>query len=111
MQRGLAVNAGPARTHGADPFKGLRNIGPAARADLAVLGITSIAELAARDPDQLYTSLQIKTAQRHDPCVWDVFAAAIHQARTGEPRDWWTFTPERKRRQTLGEFPASRSCR
>jgi hypothetical protein len=40
-----------------------------------------------------------------DPCVWDVFAAAIHQARTGESRDWWTFTPERKRRQALGEFP------
>jgi hypothetical protein len=83
----------------ADPFKGLRNIGPAARADLAILGITGIEQLAASDPDQLYTLLQIKTARKHDPCVWDVFAAAIHQARTGEVREWWAFTQERKLRQ------------
>lgn len=89
----------------ADPFKGLRNVGPAARADLAVLGIASIAQLAASDADSLYAELQARTGHRHDPCVWDVFAAAIHQARTGEPRDWWTFTPERKRRQARGEFP------
>jgi hypothetical protein len=89
----------------ADPFKGLRNIGPAARADLAVLGITSVEQLAFADADALYVELQVRTARHHDPCVWDVFAAAIHQARTGESRDWWTFTPERKRRQELGEFP------
>jgi predicted flap endonuclease-1-like 5' DNA nuclease len=89
----------------ADPFKNLRNVGPAARSDLAVLGITSLKQLAESDADHLYVELQLRTKQRHDPCVWDVFAAAIHQARTGEPRDWWTFTPERKRRQTLGEFP------
>ena len=89
----------------ADPFKGLRNIGPAARADLAVLGITSVERLTLCDADALYVELQVRTAQHHDPCVWDVFAAAIHQARTGESRVWWTFTPERKRRQELGEFP------
>jgi len=86
----------------------VRNIGPAARADLAILGITTIEQLAASDPDQLYASLQVKTARKHDPCVWDVFAAAIHQARTGEPRDWWTFTSERKRRQALGQFECGR---
>jgi len=79
----------------ADAFVGLRNIGPAARADLDILGIASIEQLAASDPDQLYALLQIKTARKHDPCVRDVFAAAIHQARTGESRDWWTFTRER----------------
>jgi hypothetical protein len=89
----------------ADPFKGLRNVGPAARADLAVLGITNLPQLAKCDPDELYGRLQAETGKRHDPCVWDVFAAAIHQARTGEPRDWWTFTPERKKRQAQGNFP------
>jgi hypothetical protein len=83
----------------ADALKRLRNIGPAAFADLAVLGIASITQLAASDPDRLYTLLQIKTGLKHDPCVRDVFAAAIHQARTGEFRDWWTFTQERKLRQ------------
>jgi len=88
-----------------NPFAGLRNVGPAARADLAVLGITTIEQLAASEPDHLYASLQRKTGQRHDPCVWDVFAAAIHQARTGEALNWWAFTPERKQRQARSEFP------
>jgi hypothetical protein len=92
------------RADGANPFKGLRNIGPAARADFTVLGITSIGQLAKADPDHLYLRLQAETGTRHDPCVWDVFAAAVHQARTGEARDWWSFTPERKRRQALGTF-------
>lgn len=101
------MNARPGRKKqdAADPFRGLRNIGPAARADLAVLGIASIGQLAASDADSLYVELQARTGHRHDPCVWDVFAAAIHQARTGEARDWWAFTPERKRRQARDEFP------
>ncbi|MFO1285882.1 MAG: helix-hairpin-helix domain-containing protein [Rubrivivax sp.] len=77
------------------------------RADLALLGIETLAQLAAEEPDALYAALQAKTGQRQDPCVWDVFAAAIHQARTGEARDWWTFTPQRKARQAAGRFPAS----
>jgi hypothetical protein len=87
-----------------DPFKGLRNIGPAARLDLEVLGIASIEQLAACNPDELYSRLQLETARKHDPCVWDVFAAAIHQARTGEPRAWWTFTRERKLRQAATQL-------
>jgi len=94
------------RKRPASPFIGLRNIGPAAIADLEVIGVTNIEQLAASNADDLYISLQQKTARRHDPCVWDVFAAAIHQARTGEARDWWTFTPERKERQQRGVFPA-----
>lgn len=70
-----------------NPFKGLRNVGPAARADLAILGITSIGQLTDADPDALYLRLQELTRMRHDPCVWDVFAAAIHQSRTGEARN------------------------
>ncbi len=32
----------------------------------------------------------------HDPCVLDVFAAAIHAARTGEAIPWWDFSDRRK---------------
>lgn len=92
------------RRGGDDPFAGFRNLGPAARADLAVLGIATPAQLAGSDPDELYLRLQARTGHRHDPCVWDVFAAAVHQARTGEGRDWWSFTPERKARQARGKF-------
>jgi Pathogenicity locus/TfoX C-terminal domain len=95
----------------ADELLALKNIGPAMRRDLALLGITSVAQLARREPDALYRALERKTGQRQDPCVWDTFAAAIDQARTGEARPWWHYTPERKRRQAEREFPVSRTSR
>jgi Pathogenicity locus len=79
-------------------LRDLRNIGPAALADFAVLEITTVAQLSLCDPDILYAELQKRTNKRHDPCVWDVLAAAIHQARTGEAKNWWAFTPLRKAR-------------
>lgn len=109
MQRRPRVNKDAAgagrRKTGVHPLTGLRNVGPAARADFDLLGIRSLAQLAASDADTLYRELQRRTRQRQDPCVWDVFAAAVHQARTGEPLNWWHFTPARKARQARGEFP------
>lgn len=94
------------KPHAPDALTALRNVGPAARKDFAVLGIDTVTALAACDPDDLYSRLQIATGTRHDPCVWDVFAAAIHQARTGEALNWWAFTPVRKARQQKGDFAA-----
>ena len=58
-------------------LKDLRNIGPAMLKDFAVLGIKSVAQLAHADAHRHYLRLQRKTNKRHDPCVWNVFAAAI----------------------------------
>lgn len=88
-----------------NPFKGLKNVGPATRKDFELLQITSLAQLAACDPDELYIRLRQETQSAQDPCCWDVFAAAIHQARTGEGLDWWAFTKVRKARQLKGDFP------
>ena len=77
-------------------LKDLRNVGPAALADFKLLGISNIAQLKTCDALELYQRLQIITNSAHDPCVWDVFAAAIHQAKTGEAKNWWAFTAERK---------------
>lgn len=74
------------------------NIGPATQKDFALLGITTIAQLAKANPDQLYERLQRITGKRHDPCVWDVFAASIHEAQTGEKTPWWHWTAVRKAR-------------
>jgi hypothetical protein len=82
----------------------LRNIGPAMARDLAMLGVGSISDLVGRDADLLYLELAAITGARPDPCVHDTFAAAIHQARTGEALPWWEFTTERKRRQRDGTF-------
>jgi hypothetical protein len=82
----------------------LRNVGKAIQADLRLLGVATVGELATRDADALYIELAVKTGARHDPCVHDIFAAAIHQARTGEALAWWDFTPARKVRQKAGRF-------
>jgi hypothetical protein len=101
------------RAHPAKPaastaatLAGLRNIGPAMLRDFELLGVRSVAQLARRNADALYVRLQRLTGKRQDPCVWDTFAAAIHQARTGEALPWWHFTRERKRRQAEGKFVA-----
>ncbi len=87
-----------------DPLLSLRNIGPAMRRDFDLLGIRSRGQLARASADALYLKIQRLTSTRHDPCVWDTYAAAIHEARGGEPQPWWHFTRERKRRQAEGSF-------
>jgi nucleotidyltransferase/DNA polymerase involved in DNA repair len=74
----------------------LMNLGKATYKDLELLGISSVAELALADPDELYKRLQQLTGMYHDPCVWDVFAAIIHEAKTGEKTRWWEWTKVRK---------------
>jgi Pathogenicity locus len=82
----------------------LRNVGRATLADLTLLGIGTIGQLAMEDADSLYLRLCYLTGKRHDPCVHDVFRAIIHEAQTGEAQDWWVFSPERKQRLKLGTF-------
>lgn len=74
----------------------LRNVGKAALKDFEVLGIASVGQLAEEEPRDLYEKLCALTNARHDPCVEDVFGAAIHQARTGEALDWWVFSRQRR---------------
>ena len=76
----------------------LRNVGKAALRDFSLLGISSVDQLAECDPTELYNELSKRTGTWHDPCVWDVFAATIHQAKTGEARNWWEFTEIRKQK-------------
>ena len=82
----------------------LRNIGPAMLADFQILAIFSVSQLALQEVDDLYFKLCQVTGTRHDPCVHDTFAAAIHQAKTGEAQNWWAFTRARKLRQQRGEL-------
>jgi hypothetical protein len=87
-----------------DELLALRNIGPAMRDDFKLLGITTRAQLAQKSPDALYVKLSRLTGSRQDPCVWDTFAAAIQQARTGEALPWWEFTAQRKQRMATGTW-------
>ena len=94
----------PKRASGpAAELQKIPNIGPAMADDLLRLGITSPNDLVNRDGDELYHDLCRLDGTRHDPCVRDVFAAAIDFARGGPPRPWWHFTPERKARDARQE--------
>lgn len=84
----------------------LANIGPAMVRDLTRLGITEPAQLAGRDPVELYERLCVTDGRRHDPCVLDTFMSAVDQADGAPPRPWWTYTPERKR--LLGDLSGGR---
>ncbi len=86
------------KAHTNNKLSSLMNVGPATLKDLTLLGITTLAQLAQADPDELYERLRLITGCKHDPCVWDVFAAIIHEAQTGEKRPWWHWTPIRKAR-------------
>ena len=76
----------------------LPNVGPATADDLLLLGYDTPQSLCAGDPDEMYRRLCSLTGVRHDPCAWDVFAAVVHNARTGESRKWWDFTSVRRAR-------------
>ncbi len=78
----------------------LRNIGKAMLADFSLLGVDSVEALATCEPTELYERLQILTGHRQDPCVLDTFAAAIHEAKTGERLNWWVFSRARKTAQS-----------
>lgn len=79
-------------------FTDLPNIGPAAAKDFERLGFTEPSQLAGADPLHLYQSLCVATGVRQDPCVLDVFMSVTDFLAGGEPKPWWHFTEQRKRR-------------
>ena len=73
------------------------NVGPAIASDMRLIGVQSPQDLLGKDPYKMYKNLCDTTGERHDPCVIDVFIAAVRYMG-GEPATpWWKYTPERKR--------------
>lgn len=73
------------------------NVGPATVADLRQLGVKRPADLVGRDPYAMYDQLCQRTKVRHDPCVIDVFLAAVRYMEGAAKKPWWSYTAERKR--------------
>ncbi len=80
----------------------LKNVGKATLKDLHLLDIHTVEELSSKDPTALFHELEKRTQTRQDMCVWDVFAAIIHEASGGEPSVWWKWTNKRKSLQQKG---------
>lgn len=77
----------------------LTNVGKAMLRDLELLGIKDIKHLAKQNADEMYERLQKITGKRQDPCVWDVFASIVNEAKTGQKTLWWEWTKVRKNKQ------------
>jgi Pathogenicity locus len=80
----------------------LNSIGPAMLRDFELLGIRSVVQLARQNPQRMYERLNRVGGQRQDPCVLDVFCAAVAQARNprlpAEQCQWWYWSGKRKQR-------------
>jgi hypothetical protein len=63
-----------------------------------LLNINAPGDLKAKDPHALYIKLNKKTGKRYDPCILDVFMAAVDFMNGAPPRPWWYYTKERKKR-------------
>jgi hypothetical protein len=78
----------------------LISIGPAMLRDFHLLGIHSVKELARRDPQAMYSTLNRIEGQRQDICCLDVFRAAVAQAKdpllSPEKSQWWYWSRLRK---------------
>jgi hypothetical protein len=78
----------------------LISVGPSIREDFAMLGIAEVRQLAKANPNQLYDRLCRLTGERQDPCVLDVFTAAVAQAKNprlpAEQCQWWYWSRVRK---------------
>jgi len=78
-----------------DELQSLPSIGPSLAADLRLLGVRSVKELARRDPERLYARLCELTKSHQDRCVLYSFRCAIYAARTADPKPelllWWNW--------------------
>jgi hypothetical protein len=101
MSAGMALQKESARPGGRQ-LGDLISIGPAMLHDFELLEIRSVAQLARQSPQRLYARLNRLSGQRQDPCVLDVFCAAVAQARNprlpGEKCQWWYWSKRRKQR-------------
>lgn len=81
-------------------LRDLISVGPAMLRDFDCLGIRSVAQLAKRDPKEMYSRLERITGEHQDPCVLDTFHAAVAQARNprlpAQKCQWWYWSRKRK---------------
>jgi Pathogenicity locus len=81
-------------------FRDLISVGPKMERDFEMLGIRSVPQLARQDPHRMYEKMCSLTGQRQDPCVLDVYCAAVAQARDQrlpeEQCQWWYWSRRRK---------------
>ena len=83
------------RRASADELQAIPGVGPSIAQDLRELGIRRVADLKARDPEQLYERLSVQRGAHQDRCLLYVFRCAVYFASTPRPRaeklKWWSW--------------------
>lgn len=78
----------------------LVSVGPATIDIFKTLGIYSLTDLIDKEARELYEKLCKITNAKHDPCVEDVFRAAIEQVKNpnlpNEKKKWFYWSQVRK---------------
>jgi hypothetical protein len=104
--------AAPAAAPATRRLRDLAGVGPTILADFAELGIRNVDQLARQDPVKLYDRLSKLRGTRMDPCVRDVFSAAVAHARNpdlaAEQRKWWYWSRVRKAEQAASAAPPAK---
>ena len=73
------------------------NVGPKIARKLRQIRIQHPSDLIGKDPYDLFDTLCHLDGKRHDPCLLDVFIAAVAFSEGGAARPWWKYTAERKK--------------
>lgn len=73
------------------------NIGTSIAKDLRGIGVETPEHLKDKDGLELYLELNVVTGSKHDPCIADVFMAAVAFMNGEEAKPWWSYTAQRKK--------------
>jgi hypothetical protein len=78
-----------------DELQTIPGVGPSLAADLRLLGIGRVADLAGRDPEELYRRLEERVGHHVDRCVLYVFRSSVYFAGQVHPEleltKWWSW--------------------
>ena len=97
----------PANRADITDLEDIPNIGPSIAGNLRRIGVHSPKDLVGKNPYTMYDDLCHGTGVRQDPCVIDVFIAAVRFMDGKPSKPWWKFTAERKRVMAArGETPS-----
>ena len=79
----------------ADELQTIPGVGPSLARDLRLLGIEKIADLAGREPEELYRRLEERVGHHVDRCVLYVFRSSVYFAGQTRPEPeltrWWNW--------------------
>ncbi len=76
-----------------DPLTVIPGIGKSLAEDLRNIGITEVADLKGKDPEEMYKKLEEFEGVHQDRCVLYTFRCAVYFAETKKPKKellrWW----------------------